>query len=315
MNTDGWNPMHRIEDRRDRNRRGGARGPSGATAQAMWRLRLAAAVLLLLPGVSLAAQETSASPAQADTYNQAALPGSLAAGDEQPVADELMRRLWRSRLTAPKPAEDVESNASLTELIERVRSVKFEPKEPTPAMIPEPPSAGLLVEIPAAPQPATESATATAAPTPTAPEETMPTGTIEALRQLLADPNQASDPAEMAELLFLSGRPREAAVFYRKALEIVTRSAPAAKEDRAWVLLQLGNCLRETEPTQARAMYTALATEYPDSPWAELARAQSQFLTWSETAQPRQWISPAKGQEAQDGAPTLASRLSFVQGR
>jgi tetratricopeptide (TPR) repeat protein len=305
MNTNGWNRTDDREDLRHPNSASYGAAISLGTVDAMLCLSLALTVLFLLPGAGYAVEGATGSPGKpADTYDLPALPNSLATSDEQPVADELMRRLWRNRLAAPKPDNELQGRAALAELIRKVRWVQREIESPIiPAAPSEPANVNPPAQVPAEPQPAAEPTIPAAAPVPVSVEEAMPSGTMEALRPLLADPNQASDPAEIAELLFLSGRPQEAAILYRKALEVATRSGPAAKEDRAWLLLQLGNCLRETDPTQAQAMYAALAAEYPNCPWAELARAQSQFLTWSQTARPQQWISPAKGQEVPDEPP------------
>jgi tetratricopeptide (TPR) repeat protein len=303
--------MHNdTQDTRGPNHGGGEAKPSAATG-ALLRLARALIVLFWLSAHTSSQGAVGAQTKLDDVPELAALPPSLTtADDEQPVAEELMRRLWRNRLTAPKPDEEARDQTSLMELIQQVRSVRFESRSPAPAtsIVSEPLIQNPPGEVPPAPQATVERAAAPVAPAPVGPEEAIPSEAMETLRELLADPNQASDPAEMAELLFLSGRIREATAFYQKALEIVTRSAPAGKEDRAWILLQLGNCLRETDPTQARVMYTALANEYPDSPWAELAKAQSQFLTWSETARPRQWVAPAKQQEVQGAASAQPSQ-------
>jgi tetratricopeptide (TPR) repeat protein len=109
-----------------------------------------------------------------------------------------------------------------------------------------------------------------------------------ALEGLLQDPGRARDPLEIAELLFLSGRSADAAPFYAKALERLPAGEATTAADRAWTLFQLANCLRETNAGEAQAAYAKLISEYPDSPWTELARAQSQLLSWYEKDRPQQ---------------------------
>jgi hypothetical protein len=94
----------------------------------------------------------------------------------------------------------------------------------------------------------------------------------------------------MAELLFLSNHPVEAAVFYRRALDLADAKGTAAPEDRAWILFQLANCLRETDMTQAEDVYTQLVAEYPDSSWSELAKAHGRLISWYQRVRPRDLV-------------------------
>jgi tetratricopeptide (TPR) repeat protein len=215
------------------------------------------------------------------------------ADTEGAFSNEITRRLWRSRVSAPGQASDAQTQAALSDLVHRVRSIRFEAKPQGPAaapfILPEP----VVREPNAAPDPAkAEPRPAQAAAAASAAlGEALPAGTVEALKRVLADPNQASEPLELAELLYLTGRLSEAAVLYQKALDSLTANDPATREDRAWTLLQLGNCLRETNPGRARDLYTKLVAEHPDSPWVELAKAHSQLISWYEQLQPRQWLA------------------------
>jgi TolA-binding protein len=105
---------------------------------------------------------------------------------------------------------------------------------------------------------------------------------------LQQNPGQVREPLEMAELLFLSGRPTEAAPFYARALDQLNHTDPSYDADRAWVLFQWGNCLRETDTAKAQETYMKLVSEYPDSPWTELAKAHGRLLTWYEKSRPGQ---------------------------
>jgi len=275
-----------------------------------WMLLLL--VLSLEAGASQSAESPKADP------NSPFDPTSLftrimKAGAEQtpdtagPLANEITRRLRRSRVAAPEQADEAKTQAALSELVDRIRSVKFEAKEPGP------PALGMFTlpertdgrDVAPNRQSAEQRAVQPAATAPATREKPLPTGAAEALKRVLADPNRASEPLELAELLYLTGRLNEAAILYQKALDSTTGSEPASREDRAWILLQLGNCLRETNPARARDMYTKLVAEHADSPWVDLAKAHSQLISWYEQVQPRQWLA---GQEIPPARQVAASQ-------
>jgi tetratricopeptide (TPR) repeat protein len=209
---------------------------------------------------------------------------------------DITQKLWRSRVSAPEQTDDTQNQADLSVLVHKIRSVKFEAKEQKPSAasftMPEPadnrtePAPGTEATEP---QPAQPAITA-----PAAPKAPLSDETAKALKRVLADPNQASEPLELAELLYLTGRLSEAAILYQKALDSITGKEPASREDQAWILLQLGNCLRESNPARARGMYTRVVAEHADCPWVELAKAHSQLISWYEQVQPRQWLAGAE---------------------
>lgn len=271
-------------------------------------------LLLLILSLEAGASQSAGSP-KAEP-NSPFDPASLftrimKAGVEQtpdtagPLANEITRRLRRSRVAAPEQADDAQTRAALSDLVHRIKSVKFEAKEPAAVAtftMPEPTkSRDVAPDRESAEQRAVQPAVAV----PATPEQPLPTKAAEALQRVLADPNQASEPLELAELLYLTGRLNEAAILYQKALDSTTGSEPASREDRAWILLQLGNCLRETNPARAKDMYTRLVAEHADSPWVELAKAHSQLISWYEQVQPRQWLA---GQEIPPARQVAASQ-------
>ena len=93
-------------------------------------------------------------------------------------------------------------------------------------------------------------------------------------------------PFRMAEILYASGAPRQAAPFYQKALAQLDAQDKKTAAQRQWILLQLGRCWREDQPAQARQMFSQLISEYPDSPWLDLARAWQGLTDWYLTEQP-----------------------------
>jgi len=237
-------------------------------------------------------------------FNRVMSASGAKAGGSGPARDEtITRMLWRGRIRAPQFEEDAGTQDELERLIRRVRSVKFASKEPSPApavifqpeMIDSPND--VSTPISDVPRRATEPALPAASA-----DANLPPGTAETLKRLLSDPNQVAEPLETAELLFLGGRLMEAAVFYQRSLDLTAANEPAAREDRAWAFLQLGNCLRETDSARAKDAYAKLTTDYADSPWAELASAHSQLLTWYESVQPRRLITGQQTQPVESAA-------------
>jgi len=244
---------------------------------------------------SLAAEHSSPNADHAidSLLSRAAAPNDRDNTDTD-ISDVLARRLWQSRMSAPDPEEDADTRRALQSLIARVQSMQFPGSDMEPTF-----------SAPAAPTASVEQATLNTV-VDTTPEVRTPlasaaTGTNEALpllepttlerlERLLQDPNQVNDPLEMAELLFLSGRTTEAAVFYEKALTQLAPNDPGQSEDRAWILFQLGNCLRETDMGKARDSYMKLISQYPNCPWTELAKAHGRLITWYQGANPQQWM-------------------------
>ena len=209
-------------------------------------------------------------------------------------SNTLAQRLWHNRILAPDPNEGTDNQRDLKDLIQRVRSVRFADPERRPAFTVPPES---TPEANAA-TPSTGDNAATpgldaALNTPTTVDNlaALSPETQKELEAILKDPNQVQEPFEMAELLFLSGRTTQATVFYEMAFERSENDTSATSEDRAWILFQLANCLRETDLVRAKDAYMKLVTQYPDSPWTELAKAHGRLITWYQTARPQQWVA------------------------
>jgi hypothetical protein len=201
-------------------------------------------------------------------------------------------------MSAPDPSEDADTKEALTSLIERVKSLKFESNEavPTFSSTAEPnrrresDPGGRTGQA----RPGTAAQPVPMASTRVESSRDLQPSTLEKLDELMQDPNRVHNPLEVAELLFLSGYPVEATTFYEKALTLTTRGDSTTNDDRAWILYQLGNCLRETDMTKARDAYLKLIAEYPNSPWTELAKAHGRLIAWYLTAKPQQLVTPRK---------------------
>jgi hypothetical protein len=205
----------------------------------------------------------------------------------------LVPELWSSRIAAPAPNEDAETRLALRQLIRQVRSVKFD--SGTSALPAESPVAPQAAPAPTKMEPAAGQEVAPVEPPVVSAKDEngspLSPGAKKTLEGLLHDPRQAHDPLEVAELLFLSGRPADAVSFYEKALERTSAGDTTTAQDRAWILFQLANCLRETDLSQAQKTYMQLISEYPSSPWTELAKAQGQLVGWYQKDRPHQLIA------------------------
>jgi tetratricopeptide (TPR) repeat protein len=242
-------------------------------------------------GVASAAQSSSAVPL-ATLLNRTGSPtsGSAAPADaSSPLREErnavLSKQLWSTRITIPDTNADTADSLALKRLIRQVQSVKFAGKDAASTFTA--PAESEPVAAASEPQFNLVQAGQTAVPATasTEAETGTPNKTRKTLEMLQQNPDQVRDPLEMAELLFLSGRPAEAAPFYARALDRISRADASYDSDRAWVLFQLGNCLRETDIAKAQETYMKLVSEYPASPWTELAKAHGRLLTWYQKSQ------------------------------
>ena len=206
------------------------------------------------------------------------------------------RDLWSSRIAAPEVSDDAQTSLALKRLIRQVRVLTLNdksaapssaaPETPAKAEAPTPVITSAESIEPAPPEPI-----ASAAPETTPALSPKMHKTLEDLRR---NAGRVRDPLEVAELLFLSGRPTDAVPFYEEALRRTSAGDTASGADRAWILFQLGNCLRETDATKAQDAYRKLIAEYPDSPWTEMARASGRLLAWYQSTRPDRLIAPPK---------------------
>lgn len=122
------------------------------------------------------------------------------------------------------------------------------------------------------------------------PYEPVVAQTLEMLKSLSQQPDKLDNPLELGEVLFSSGKLKEAAAFYQEALKRKDPNDANSSQDRAWILFQIGNCLRNHEPLTAVKRYGQLLTEYPQSPWTALAKAEGQLIDWYLRDEPRKLI-------------------------
>ncbi|MHC4622284.1 MAG: tetratricopeptide repeat protein [Planctomycetota bacterium] len=223
-------------------------------------------------------------------------------------SSQLSRQLWQARISTPEDEIDELNRYELEQIIEQIRSVQFKPREKTaePVIL-------LKVTPTIEPNKAPQDGNAPSEPAKKEVEYKPPyklvsAKTLQTLKDQAQHPEQVRNPLQLAEILFLSGNKKEAVTFYKEALNRQSADNLWSAHDKAWILFQIGNCLREDDPQTARKAYARLITEYPDLPWADLAKAKDKLLEWYETDKPRTLIdeqtrrdlqAPLSGREQQ----------------
>lgn len=99
---------------------------------------------------------------------------------------------------------------------------------------------------------------------------------------------QASHPLKVADILYRQK-------YYTQALEYYETIYPTLSEDRVierqWVLFQMANCCRSTDPDRASKLYAELIQLYPSSEWTSIASAQKKLLEWNQMIRVQELIN------------------------
>lgn len=251
-----------------------------------------------LPGVAQAKAETSSEqpPAQ-DNKEQSHL--LIANSPTTPLGQQL----WQARITSPK--DENSSKSELYQIIEKIRSVKFESQDKSseafavaePTQKTEPDDTLSDANVPKK----TEHKKAEAEPQKLLgnkqqdenqlPYKPVTDETLQLLKGLPQHSEQLKNPVELADILFRSGHLKEAAKCYQEALSRMAADVNDPHEDKAWVLFQIGNCLGNDDPSSAIEMYKRLIAEYPDLLWADLAKTLSNLINWYQQDKPRALVA------------------------
>jgi tetratricopeptide (TPR) repeat protein len=241
-------------------------------------------LLTSLVGVAYAGSASETSPELAE---------SVSAISIDPNSTQQLQ-LWRAEIGAAESRADEKSKNELSRMIERVRSVTFQPKKKTV----EPESAPVKVRPKKPPEPPADAAKEIeeeeekqrTTPKPTLPYDPISDKTMQMLKNLSKHPEKVDNPFELGETLFLSGNLEDAAVFYIEALNRTEPNDVDPAGNRAWILFQAGNSLRNSHLQKASKMYKLLLTEYPDSVWTQVAKAQMQLIDWYMRDEPQELI-------------------------
>jgi tetratricopeptide (TPR) repeat protein len=218
---------------------------------------------------------------------------------KQPNEDNIYN-LNRSRISAITDHNNQKGREKLQSLIEQIRSVELSvpeqrPEQKTGTEQTKPPEPVIIIPEPVIKQDQTEHVkedkqTEEEIPSQTQ-DELLDIQTLEMLGNMSKEPGQLENPFELAEVLFLSGYYNEAAVFYQEMLRRIDTKDINLAEERAWILFQIGNCLRNIDMPVAEKMYGQLISEYPNSPWTELAQVQVNLIEWYRKDEPQDLIS------------------------
>ncbi|HIJ52541.1 MAG TPA: hypothetical protein HPP66_05230 [Planctomycetes bacterium] len=211
-------------------------------------------------------------------------------------SNHLGRQLWRAGISAYEGEKDRKSKVALKRIIEQIRSVEFaEPKKTVEPVI----IVGAVREPPVQTVEPNETSSHTEDKEPRTYFESnanaknrggLTDRTLQLVDELGQHPDRSDNPFALGEVLYSSGRLKEAAVFYQEALKRKSSDKAGSDQDRAWILFQIGNCLRVDDPPTAKKMYGLLITEYSDSPWVDLAKAREGLIDWQQKDKPRTLI-------------------------
>jgi tetratricopeptide (TPR) repeat protein len=206
------------------------------------------------------------------------------------------RQLWLTKLNMAEGEKDKTTKNELQRIIEQIRSVNFGPQKEAfeSAIVPD--VVPIVVPIDEPNEAVSEDAKEQYKKEEKSnrPYGLVTNQTLQTIRNLSQDPGNLHNPFELGETLFLSGYLKEAATFYQEALKRKSPDDAASARDRAWILFQIGNCLRNDDQPEAIKKYGQLITEYPDSPWKGLAEARRTLLSWYIKDEPRKLITESK---------------------
>jgi len=216
--------------------------------------------------------------------------------------------LWRDRISNPVDKGSDKSRSELEKIIEQIQSVEIKPRreKPEPIIVIEPeqqvepnetiPGKQDIKEFQAEETEAEQKILdeSERQDENLVREEPENMQSLQILGELLEHPEQLNSPLKLAEILYRSGHLKEAAKCYQEALYRMATDDAAQKQHRAWILFQIGNCLRNDDQQAAIEMYRQLITEYPNSPWSESARVEDKLLNWIIKDDPKALIDAKK---------------------
>lgn len=221
---------------------------------------------------------------------------------KNPTTDS-QRQLWKTRIRTFEETESTQNKDELKQLMQKINMIKFDRSEAKPrqAVLPDTKDNSKIAPSPAE---AVISPVSQAEPNEAAvemPKSTIPSEppatdgafseqTTQMFQQMLEQPENVKNPFELAEILFRGNCLKEAAICYQTAYDRQGDIVKDPHQDKAWILFQLGNCLQKDNPEAALKNYRMLITEYPDCPWAELAKEKSKLVDWQMKDKPVELI-------------------------
>ncbi|MCE5326319.1 MAG: hypothetical protein LLG01_07865 [Planctomycetaceae bacterium] len=183
----------------------------------------------------------------------AAMP--LAAWSAEPAQSDKVKQLYLDFAQAPASGPDNSLQAS----VDRLKAQRVQ-RAAIPAAATS--QAATDLAMPLASQPARDALTAE---------------TLDTLKRI--PPSQQKNLLAAADGVFNDGHLPHARAMYEAVL---AQNPPAPT--RAWVLYQLGNCVRAADPRSAMALYNQVVKEHGDCPWAQAAQASAKLLEWKQAS-------------------------------
>ncbi|MCK4625625.1 MAG: tetratricopeptide repeat protein [Phycisphaerae bacterium] len=202
------------------------------------------------------------------------------------VVEKTALELWRSNI---KPPAGKENSSELAEALRRLKSMRFQKK------------ADLFANAEASSKQPTSRPTSQPSQAKADQPARINPEMLAKLKQL--PPGSITEPAALADTLFLGGYLESAAFFYELALKNETDA-----DEKAWLLFQTANCYRETNPTEAVKAYAKLLTEYPNSLWSSAAYMPKNIIEWHKANKLDDLLKELEKQNRKDVGPSAARK-------
>lgn len=197
------------------------------------------------------------------------------------------RDLWRAGIDAPADQSD---SVRLREAIRQLREFEKNSARPEPARPAPIGRASVTPKAPPIPAPASQPITR---PISAKVRTVRPGGggisptTLRQLRKL--SPKGVHNAIALGDSLLRGGHLEEAVQIYQVAMQ-----RDPGEEDRAWVMFQMGNCKRTSDPEMAAGFYKRLLSEHPGSLWSGVAEIQEHLIQWRRINDPGKLLKELK---------------------
>ena len=224
--------------------------------------------------------------------NEHTEPVQLVPGKRQLTQKE---KLLRTSMSSVIDDANNQTKQTLNNLIGQISSMKIRPKtkENKPesqAADEEKNTTGNDKETDKSPE--TETAAETQEPQQTSANALNPE-IVKKLERIIEQSASTDEPQLLADMLYQSGYYELAAYFYEMAVTRGTKEQ-INDADKVWLMMQKAVCLSNSNPQQALQIYKSLTSQYPVSPWTDLAKNYGGLLDWLEAQQPKKLIEQCK---------------------
>jgi tetratricopeptide (TPR) repeat protein len=214
------------------------------------------------------------------------------------------RNVWRDRTSPPKnDNKETQSKKKLQDTLNKLKSLRFAGLEESEALataqttgpkdakvVPESTTQKQVIII-RTPAPKALPDSPNTVPIP---NSELTKQTTDAMVKLAQSPEKLQKPESLGQILFQGQAFSEAALCYEEALKRLNIETLAGSEDKEWLLFQIGNCYKQSDPQKAMRIYKQLILEYPHSLWSELVRVKGQWITWELRDKPKTLVNEIK---------------------